>query len=531
MAKNSFALSPKDIVIVYNKTMLESRDIALYYAKKREIPKFNLVGLNVTNSERISRLEFNKNMIPGIRAAVKRLKKAGNSPAILLVYGIPLYVTSPLDKEPDIKFTNLIAGKIKEYQNLILKLSSQLDHLLNNRSPDYYPNHSKKSYTTKDVFKVAGESISRATKQLSTQDPKKKNISTHIKLSSILIRLTGISPTGRMAEKQLLEKNSTLMKNKTILQWYTIFKRQLTEIKFRGVLPEKALEEVTIVRLTDGIIGELKFWEKLKEVYANKWTSASVDSELALILKNPYQLAAWLPNPFLNKYNNLPFIKEIREERIMVGRLDGPTPNLAKRLIDDAIEIENTGLNGVFYIDARGHTQGKYLWYDRHFKNLYDIVKKRSSMKVVFDNNPDLFPPGACPNAALYCGWYSLGNYIDAFKWQKGAVGFHVASSEAVTLKRPKSKVWCKRMIEEGVSATLGPVEEPFLSSFPLPDTFFPLLMTGKLTLLEVYFRSTPFLSWRQVLIGDPLYTPFKKNPAIDLTENKKVNKSENYNK
>jgi len=135
----------------------------------------------------------------------------------------------------------------------------------------------------------------------------------------------------------------------------------------------------------------------------------------------------------------------------------------------------------------------------------------------VFDNQPGLFPSGACPNAALYCGWYSLANYIDAFGWQKGAVGFHVASSEASTLRRPESNVWCKRMIEEGVAATLGPVEEPYLASFPLPDIFFPLLMSGKLSLLEVYFRSIPYLSWRQVLIGDPLYMPFKKRPAIGL--------------
>ncbi len=70
-------------------------------------------------------------------------------------------------------------------------------------------------------------------------------------------------------------------------------------------------------------------------------------------------------------------------------------------------------------------------------------------------------------------------------------------------------------MLEEGVAATLGPVSEPYLQSFPLPDVFFPLLMSGRHPLVEVYFRSIPYLSWRQVLVGDPLYTPFKNNPAI----------------
>jgi hypothetical protein len=74
-------------------------------------------------------------------------------------------------------------------------------------------------------------------------------------------------------------------------------------------------------------------------------------------------------------------------------------------------------------------------------------------------------------------------------------------------------------MLEEGVAATLGPVTEPYLNSFPLPDQFFPLLMTGKLTLLEVYFLTVPQVSWMQILIGDPLYCPFKKNPPIRASQ------------
>ncbi len=144
-------------------------------------------------------------------------------------------------------------------------------------------------------------------------------------------------------------------------------------------------------------------------------------------------------------------------------------------------------------------------------------------MEVVLDNRDELFPEKSCPDAALYCGWYSLGKYIDAFTWQKGAIGFHVASSEASTLRKTNSQVWCKRMLENGVAATIGPVKEPYLQSFPLPDQFFPLLMTGKHPLIEVYYRTTPYLSWRQVLIGDPLYTPFKKKPAIDPDWQKKI--------
>jgi hypothetical protein len=36
------------------------------------------------------------------------------------------------------------------------------------------------------------------------------------------------------------------------------------------------------------------------------------------------------------------------------------------------------------------------------------------------------------------------------------------------------------------------------------------LLVDGRLTLAECYTASMPYWSWQMVLIGDPLYRPFK---------------------
>jgi uncharacterized protein (TIGR03790 family) len=64
-------------------------------------------------------------------------------------------------------------------------------------------------------------------------------------------------------------------------------------------------------------------------------------------------------------------------------------------------------------------------------------------------------------------------------------------------------------MIEEGVAVTIGPVSEPYVNSFPLPEIFFQYLTEGNLSLAECYILSVPYLSWKQVLVGDPLYRPF----------------------
>jgi len=65
-------------------------------------------------------------------------------------------------------------------------------------------------------------------------------------------------------------------------------------------------------------------------------------------------------------------------------------------------------------------------------------------------------------------------------------------------------------MLEKGVAATLGPVYEPYVNAFHLPELFFGCLVDGKLTLGECYLISTPYVSWQLVLLGDPLYRPFK---------------------
>ena len=131
-------------------------------------------------------------------------------------------------------------------------------------------------------------------------------------------------------------------------------------------------------------------------------------------------------------------------------------------------------------------------------------------MHAILEESSELFAPGQCKNAALYCGWYRLANYVDAFEWKPGAVGFHIASSECGTLRNADSQVWCKRMLEEGVAVTIGPVDEPYVQSFPLPAVFFKYLIDGNLSLAECYILSIPYLSWKQVIVGDPLYRPFK---------------------
>ena len=245
-----------------------------------------------------------------------------------------------------------------------------------------------------------------------------------------------------------------------------------------------------------------------------KETSASVDSELSMVLFRNYELYRWQPNRLQSKLNILDKEVELLAlglGTLMVSRLDGPSEEIAKGLIDKALSAEKSGLKGVAYFDSRGITDdSQYGQYDQSLRDLAMLTGYRRQLSVKEEQTAKLFSSGSCPETAIYCGWYSLREYVDAFDFVGGAVGFHISSLEAVGLRDSDSKTWCPAMLVDGITATLGAVAEPYLHSFPKPRDFFTELYEGR-CLVEAYYHTKPFNSWQLLLIGDPLYRPFIK--------------------
>ena len=265
------------------------------------------------------------------------------------------------------------------------------------------------------------------------------------------------------------------------------------------------------------LAAKLKEVSKVLKPYSWARELASLDSELALVMAGAYELKGWQLNPSYLGYRGKK-IENMPDIALMTARLDGPTPELVRRIINDSLIAEQQGLSGTAYFDARWPRPGPekvkklkgYGFYDNSFYLAADHVKKDGRLEVVVNDKPELFQPGECPNTALYCGWYRLAHYLDAFDWQPGAIAYHMASSELGTLKNKKSEVWGKMMLEDGAAAVIGPVGEPYINAFPPPVLFFSLLLDGCFTLAECYALSVPWRSWRMVMVGDPLYRPFK---------------------
>jgi len=280
--------------------------------------------------------------------------------------------------------------------------------------------------------------------------------------------------------------------------------RQMLEEEKQAVQAMKEKGQTDSIAYRTRELGTLQIQADINRIMGHE-TGAALDSELSLVLGGAYELYRWQPNALRNPAAPQVF------KTLMVSRLDGPSYGIAQGLVDKALAAEKKGLTGTAYVDSRGlFGRDAYGICDQSLRDLALLVRLRTTLPVQEERTSALFAPGSCPQTALYCGWYSVRKYVDAFEFAEGAVGFHVASFEAVTLHDPNSPEWCPAMLKRGITATLGPVAEPYLHTFPEPKAFFGALFDGH-CLVEAYYLTLPFNSWQMVLIGDPLYTPFKK--------------------
>lgn len=216
-------------------------------------------------------------------------------------------------------------------------------------------------------------------------------------------------------------------------------------------------------------------------------------------------------------------VPEPKRRVLMVARLEAPSVDLVLKQIDASIEAEENGLEGVVYLDARKPrpiqaAPGSYDQTEQAINDLAIRLKKFTDLDVRLDTNGELFKKEDCADpCAFYCGWYSVNNFRDIFTFVPGAVAYHIASFEAVSLKTGPS--WCPNLLEHGVAATLGPTFEPYLTSFPATEEFYSLILTGRFTMAECYYYTLPYVSWAQIFVGDPLYTPYRKNPKLKMDE------------
>ncbi|HEY1719045.1 MAG TPA: TIGR03790 family protein [Verrucomicrobiae bacterium] len=206
---------------------------------------------------------------------------------------------------------------------------------------------------------------------------------------------------------------------------------------------------------------------------------------------------------------------------LMVARLDGPSADIARGLVDKAMQAERDGLWGRAYFDSRGlpRTDTNYFLGDEWILDAAEI-SRQLGFETVVDKNPGTFPADfPMSQIAVYCGWYDQnvsGPFaLPEVEFMPGAFAYHLHSFSAETL-RSTTQNWCGPLLARGAACTMGCVYEPYLSATPNVAVFLARWMGKGFTFGEAAYAAQPATSWQTTVVGDPLYRPFG-TPAPQL--------------
>jgi uncharacterized protein (TIGR03790 family) len=214
------------------------------------------------------------------------------------------------------------------------------------------------------------------------------------------------------------------------------------------------------------------------------------------------------PNPYFDSNRHFDGTDGV----YLVTRLDGPTVEIAKALVDKAISAGQQ-------ISA---TSGKASLGGRGTKELGDIsIRKTAEFGRWLGLDVTLKDPGTFaehelgPDVFWYFAWYH--GYIDPVQgtWPTGAVAAHLTSYSFSGIREPDpaKKSWVQGLLEKGITATFGSVVEPYQQGFTRAEIFFSHFWPGDYTFAESFFMATPTVQWAMSAVGDPLFR-LKKMPV-----------------
>lgn len=260
-------------------------------------------------------------------------------------------------------------------------------------------------------------------------------------------------------------------------------------------------------------------------------TAASVDSELALLYRKMTDATVLTRGPADNPYfladGNIstarPFSRR-DHDIFLVSRLDGFTVEDALALVDRSLTAVD---EGVVVLDqqASPRTQVGDEWLATAARQLAergfgDRVRLETTDAGAREEGPVVgyfsWGSGDPSNRARQTG----------MRFVPGAIAASFVSDDARTFREPPEG-WTPSasanraewhggspgsligdLVREGVTGVAGQVGEPYLQSVVRPDRLFAAYLAGH-GLVDSFYLALPHLSWRAVVLGDPLCRPF----------------------
>lgn len=197
----------------------------------------------------------------------------------------------------------------------------------------------------------------------------------------------------------------------------------------------------------------------------------------------------------------------------LVTRLDGYTLADAKRLIDNSIAAKPD--KGPFFFDEAGNRNSSgYVDMQRTLTRANTMLQGKG-----YDSSIDKTATFIAPEEPLmgYASWgsndgaFNLATY-KKIKFKPGAICETFVSTSGRTFKKVTGgQSLITDLIASGVTGIKGYVSEPFTFALAKPDILFDRYTSGR-NLAESFYAASQVLRWKDIVIGDPLCNPYKKD-------------------
>lgn len=516
LSRAALALSPDELVLICNANVPASVSTAEFYVKARQIPDGRIIKLNLPSAEEIPFDRYENEVVPQVRGFLRDNGLQQKVKCAVTFFGVPFRIGSKQLSPAENEEVAQLKKELDATAARALPLVVEVEKLAGELDPSFTP---RIGQDPADLPERANQGLVTVAKHLPRDDNPQ-----HKDLLPRLVKLTQeFGGDAQIAEKLSDAEIASMLPPDQAKRWparraeIQAVNHEVEKLHDQRGDPAARKRVREIIQKDFGLFGYLGVLQAHIEYLSTDGTVSALDNELALIWWPYYNRAKWQPNPLNVRFGGS------HPPVIMVTRLDGPQEGTATQIILGSLKAERDGLQGRVVIDSTGgrapdgsvDREGGYRNFDQKLLNLAELIKSGTKLPLTLDRRPAVLPPGSVKDVAIYCGWYSVRNYVPSCTFVAGAVGYHVASFEMISLRSDNEKGWVAGLLNDGVASTIGSVAEPYLSAMPAPDEFFPLLLTGKLTLAECYWKTVPMTSWMMTCIGDPLYTPFKKDPAL----------------
>jgi uncharacterized protein (TIGR03790 family) len=519
-AATTLALEPDQILLIVNRNVPESGKLAELYCQLRQIPPDRIVSLDLPDDAEIPFDTYEMQVVDPIRRFMTDHQLRANIKCLVSFYGVPLRIANKQNTPLEDQELQTLRDR---RQTVMIEAGPDVADLEKQAAAADGAFSPLSGDSADELLRRSRWALAAIGRHLHIVfDPAARSAALE-KILPVMQKLGGLAEVDSLVGESRRQDPTATAEQRA--EWISVHENIRSQLIQMGQWQTRRWDAEARANLRKvaadyfGLLAEAKTLDAEINYLTTPDTGAAVDSELTLLWTDYYPRQHWLVNPLYWR-NQSP-----APQALMVMRLDAPEAPIVEQMMRTSIAVEKTGLVGKVALDARGlqpfdenQKPVPLGIYDQKIRDLAQFLQSKTKLQIKLDNEPGVFSPHSVNDVALYCGWYSVNHYVPGCDFNPGAVGFHIASYELVTLRHTRSR-WVGGLLHDGVVGTLGAVAEPDLAAFPDPQDYFPLLLTGKFTLAEVYWKTAPTVSWMMDCVGDPLYTPYKANPALKMED------------